>query len=175
MDVQKPQDRETLHSVVCEPAGPARSRRLRLLSLPRHVQRRQRSRRRRQLEHQSRGWFQHRSVLDLRCCRVLLWNHHQQARYSDRSLVRWDRLCYLHRFLPVLQPHGELRLHCLCRRVTWRLRWNLVVRSGRDHDVLPTRGLQRPLHLCVLDDFQPWRSHWEPGTFILQSKPVSVI
>lgn len=55
------------------------------------------------------------------------------------------------------------------------LRWSAVERSRPDHDVLPTRSLERPLHLQVLGYFQPWRSHWRSGEYSIHSLPGNII
>lgn len=115
--------------------------------------------RRRPSLRRSQQRLQYGPLFDL-CRRRLLRRHgNQHARNQTIPLLRRPRLLSIRRLLPQLQPHCQLRLYSLRRLLPRLLRRSPLERPRRNHDGLPARKLQRPLHRLVLDHLQPRRRH----------------
>lgn len=106
-----------------------------LLTLRRHVQRRQwyRSRRsRRRCTCQQR--CEYYTLCYLRNCRFLRWHHHQCPRYSSCAFLRRSGVLRLRQCIALLQQNSKLGL----RRLLWvlirLLRWHTMV-GARCHNV----------------------------------------
>ena len=97
----------------------------------------------------------------------------QPTRNQVDSELRWTGILCLRLGSPLLQPYSKLWIPHLRWDPPWCLRWTSLVRSRRDHDVLPRGGIQGEIYFLVLDDLQLGRSHRIPWyvTFCHNLKP----